>query len=242
MKRQLTHCLCFVVLLTLAPVVKASPRGGSNYGIEYLAGESNKDNWSGGIYLHGRERLVKIGGTPAILDESRAMVQVGYQIYRWITVYGLAGASDSDLKPGVTKADSYQSAFGLGIEADIFSHEIQDPLLMEDKIRVNGSLSYQRTSVESFRSDLTLDELMGSLTISLVNDVAGNKIYHPESIAFYFGPIYNSILGNDIDDSPDQKWGFTGGLEVFHTERVSYFGQIESFEKSGYTAGLNVRF
>jgi hypothetical protein len=84
--------------------------------------------------------------------------------------------------------------------------------------------------------------LKASLTASLVNHVAGSKLFLPESIAIFAGPAYSETMNDDIDDSPDEQIGFTGGLEVYQTKRVSYYARLDDFDKTGYAVGVNVRF
>ena len=242
MKKYAFSMVGFLLLVSLHQSALASPRGGSNSAFDYLAGESDKDNWVGGLYLHGRERYVTVNGVPADLEEYRVMVYAGYHLIKWATLYGLAGYSDADLSPSLGGDSDYRPAYGIGLEADLFSHVIQDPLMMEDEIRINAQVSYQRTDVEAFGEDRTLDELLGSLTVSIVNDVGGSKLFLPESIAVFAGPVYGHILSDDLDDGRDEVWGLTGGIEFFHSKRVSTYAQLEEYENTGFSAGVNIRF
>ena len=200
MKTPILRWFVGMVLIGMGYVVpgEASPRGGSNSAIDFFAGESNKDNWAGGLYFRGRERPVSIDEIDSTLDERRLLLHVGYHLADWLTAYGMAGISSGDLDSTLGNGDGDQFAYGFGLSADVFHHEIQDPLLMEDSIRVNAAVSYQASSVDGFRDTYDFNEVVGSLTISIVNEVSGSVLYWPDSIALFAGPVYSRLVGGDI--------------------------------------------
>lgn len=223
--------------------VSAEPRGGSNLDRDFIAGSSDKPGWSCGLTVNSRERNVEVLGVDSTLDSTLVAAYIGYTITPWATLYALAGQFSGELDGGFSSNDDDRRfLYGATLSFDIFSHEIQDPMLMENKIRVNSSLSYLASEIEVFNQELDFQEFQASLTASIVNDVVGNKLYLPESIAIFAGPIYSSLLDDDLNDNPDENVGLSAGLEVFHTKRISYYMRVDDFAKAGYAAGLNVRF
>ena len=182
------------------------------------------------------------GTTPALLEEDRTIGYVGYNPSPWLAIYAMAGWDRSDLGSVLSLSSESKLIYGASVNLDLFSHEIQDPVLIEDKIRVNASLGFLKTDVETLGTEENLTEIEASLTISIVNDVEGSKLYLPETIALFFGPIYSEFIGDDIEDSGDDQVGFTVGLEAFNVKRVSLSTRIEFFENTGYAVGLHTRF
>lgn len=234
-----------VLSLSLLPA-HAEPRGGSNADRDFISGASESDGWSCGLTYNSRDRRVEIADLAGTLDAQIVAAYIGYSPLPFATLYVLGGqllsGFDPDYGTDPTVNDSSRFLYGASLQTDIFSHEIQDPLLMENKIRVNGTMSYVASEVEVFSETLDFEEFTASLTASIVNDVVGNKMFLPESVAVFAGPTYSSSLSDDIDDSMDDEVGLTVGLEVFHTKRVSYYARFDDFARSGYAAGLNVRF
>lgn len=222
--------------------VIAAPRGGSNLDREFILGSSDKDNWSCGITYSTRERQVEILDVEDKLDSTIFAAYVGYAITPWATLYGIAGEFISEFDADFGSSEDKNFLYGASLQLDLFSHEVQDPMLMENKIRVNATLGYLASEVEAFGEEQDFQEFQASLTASIVNDVVGSKLFLPESIAVFAGPVYSSTLSDDVDDSPDDNFGMTVGFEIFHTKRVSYYASIEDFDEVGYSAGLNVRF
>ncbi len=221
----------------------AVPRGGSNLDRDFVVGRSDNPGWSCGMTFSTRERLVKIEGIQGALDATLISAHIGYAVTPWVTLYANAGMMDSKFDWSPASADSDQRfLYGATLHADLFSHEIQDPMLMENKIRVNATVSYQASELAWRQEYYDFRELQVALTASIVNDIVGNKLFLPESIALFGGPVYSASLSDDIKDSPDEDVGLTAGLEVFHTKRVSYYFRVEEFARTGYAGGLNVRF
>ena len=112
---------------------------------------------------------------------------------------------------------------------------------MEDKFRINASISLFRTEFDVSGTDRDYVELDAQLTFSLVNDTSGNKFYLPESIALFVGPIYNDLISGDVDES-GERFGVTAGLEFFSVKRVAVGLRYEQYDKSGFVGGFNIHF
>ena len=233
-----------ILLLGIAVTANAEPRSGGNIGSDFIMGASDKPGWSCGLFYESRERSVTLGRdqTPADLQTDVAAAYVGYNVFAPLTIYAIAGRFLYETDPGPFGSSDRSYLFGAAATLDIFAHEIQDPMLMENEIRLSATVAYYLSEAEAYGQDLAYHELKASLTASLVNHVAGSKLFLPESIAIFAGPAYSETMNDDIDDSPDEQIGFTGGLEVYQTKRVSYYARLDDFDKTGYAVGVNVRF
>jgi len=78
-----------------------------------------------------------------------------------------------------------------------------------------------------------------SALVSIVNDVVGNKLYLPSTIAIYAGPVY-SVLGGDMDET--EEFGFTVGLQTQLSTHTAFGIGFEILEGTSVLAGLDVRF
>lgn len=220
----------------------AAVRAPSNEGRDYPAASSALSLWSIGGYFHSDEKDLDLQDRgERTLSSTRAMFYVGYDLLSWLTPYLTIGQSQTEI-------DSYSSGeepqIGLGASVQLLDHEVDDPTLLEDRIRLNGNIEYSWTSAEYMGSTLDWTAFDASLTLSVVNDVFGNIRFAPDSIALFGGPIYSAWFGSDIDGPAHDRnvFGYCLGLEVFYTPSVSLNFRANILESTGLTAGLNIHF
>lgn len=241
MKRTL---LLNIIGLTLLGVVSSSPAvpvGQSNWSREYMISGRSMQRLSGGIFGEGRERDVDVDGIPRVMERSRIMGYVGVDLFSWISLFVMGGTSEVQFGT-LTEANDGEFDYGIGVHMNIMDYLILDPTLMEDRLRINATISYSRSKTEWVvtNREYEWNEIFASLIFSIVNDVEGDKRFLPYSIAVFAGPIFSDLIG-DID--VDNKTGFTAGLDIFYTESLSISGGIESFgDGNGFVAGLHSRF
>lgn len=236
-------CLATITIVFASLPAIASPRGGSNQAIDYLDRDSEHNRLSIGTYYHGRKRNVTIDGTGIAgeLQEDRFVGYGGYDLQHWLTVYGITGWNIADLGDALTPNSDSDLVIGISLGMDLFTHEIQETVIMEDKFRINSSISLFKTEFDVSGSGRNYLELDAQLTFSFVNDTKGSKFYFPESIALFVGPIYNDLISGDIDER-DDRFGVTAGLEFYSAERVSVGFRYEQHKKSGFVGGFNIHF
>lgn len=235
--------LVVIALSSVATACFAGPRGGSNWGRDYVVASQGLDPWSAGLYYHNREREVQVqpSRVPTLMKISEILVYAGFDLRPWWTVYASIG--ESKAKFGASEYDDGEMAYGFGTQFNLFDHEIEDPFLLEDRVRINAGGEYVLRETESaWRGNLEWQELTGYLTVSIVNDVQADKMYYPDSIAVFAGPMYSDILGDDIKTPSSDSFGYMVGLEVFCTKRLSLHVSMEAFEENGYSAGVNLCF
>jgi len=227
---------CFVVFILFAvtsSMLHAVPIGNSNAGREYLAGASDLGNWSCGLYADLRSHNVDTRWHPSTTEyvSQGGMIYIGYDLVRWITAYVVGGGSQISLGGSGTGSAKY----GVGMHFNILDHEIMDPTLFEDRLRLNAGWLATATQAEWSSHGTDIYEAFASLTVSVVNDLEGPKKFVPNSIALYAGPLYSGLFSADVFGKT--PLGFTAGLEIFYTERVSFSVGVNQFNSSTMPSG-----
>ena len=243
--KKLLPALALTVLLVIesfSPVLAAA-RDTSNRGMDYAVSSASLKQWSFGFYYDQLERDLRMSGRDITLQSDKAMLYLGYDILPWAFPYLAGGRSTSKVGPRVSDAGS-EFQYGGGLHFNFLDHEVADPFLLEDRLRLNGNVEYTVTSIQDFDADSNLAELDASLTLSIVNDIPGNVLFMPDSMAVFAGPIYCSITGPKVKGpkKSGDDFGYTVGFELFYTPTISFSGQVNSYDHTGYTVGMNLRF
>jgi hypothetical protein len=232
------------LLVTPLPNAGAFPVGHPNSTRNYIVGLQSLHYWSAGIYGEGCDREVTVDGRNRMLTKTRVMGYVGLDVLPWVTLYGTGGSSA--LKFGGTEeTNDAELEYGGGLNINVLDHEVLDPTLFEDRLRINANVSLihgttawdEPLAVQEFE----WDEVSASVIFSIVNDCEGEKKYVPNSVTVFVGPIYSDYLGSEIEVV--DKAGFLAGLEIFYSASLSFNIGIESFGgESGYMGGVHLRF
>lgn len=243
-------CLIFAIIFTAIPVITAGPIGGSNENYDYLMGGTDFSKFSMGFYSKERNVLVGLpeyGGALRSMEMKKMSGYVGYDVFRWATLYMVGGTTDTKFVrvTGPYSPVEYNGAegeTGFGLQFNLVDHDIADPSLHEDRIRINAGIEYTRSKADwAFRDRPTRwDEIYASMTFSLINQIHGTKLYWPNAIAFFGGPIYSHIESSSLEH--DGETGFNIGLAVMYSENVTFNFALESLEKDGFVIGGDIRF
>jgi len=238
MKKTIATCL-FVCALLASTSVTALPIGRSNDHANYMFGKGSPDVFVVGIYGSDLSRDVNDDmGWTRELETSRVMVYGGLDVFPWFTLFGAAGAARHTI--GVSDADT-SPEFEFGAVLNVLDQVIYDPQLFEDRLRVNAAATYTLSSATWYEDwDASWNTLKFSLIASVVNDSEGEKMFAPESVVLFAGPVYSLINGDDFDQ--DQAFGVTGGIEVYFTDSVSMNIALEHYDTTGLSGGLHLRF
>jgi hypothetical protein len=243
----------FIVLDMIAmcaSTVNAGPITGSNENYDYLLGGTDFSKFCMGVYM--RERTYRVGWDPSLtqyaMDMKKTSGYIGYDVFRWATLYLIAGNTDTRLSANhriYGNSQQYNGAekeTGYGLQINLIDHDIADPSLEEDRIRVNIGAEYTRSKTDHpySGSSVRWEEVYTSLTVSLINQIHGTKLYWPNAIAIYGGPIWGHIVSTSIDHSGEA--GVTFGATIMYSENVTFDLGFESLEKEHFIAGVNVRF
>lgn len=254
MKRLITFSFCVVVcvLMLRTTSVIASPIVGSNDNYEFLMGGADLSKFSIGAYV--REQNLKVRPSPSagMVDYSMKMKKimgyVGYDILRWGTIYGIMGTTDTRLDSGTNipyRHESYngsESEYGLGFVVNLIDHDIADPTLIEDRIRVTAGVEYTKSSMywNLAHEQVDWDEIYASARVSLINQLHGYKEMWPLAIGLYAGPIYATIISSSLNGSRDV--GFIGGMEIYYSDRITFDIGVENLDDMGYNIGFTLKF
>lgn len=230
-------CLILLASISVPPAALAVFLGNSNYGKEYLVGVEDLSKWTAGLYYETVTRDVYYRySTASPMELDRTMLYVGYDFIPWITTYITAGSCDTEIDNTAPYRDDL--SYGFGMHFNLLDHDILDPTLFENSIRINAAWEYTMNNAD-FPNTGNWRELQLSLTLSIVNDIEGNSLYLPNAIAIYAKPILSDIQFGDMNE--EEKMGFGAGLEVFYSERVSFHFGMLSFGSNSATAGLHIR-
>jgi hypothetical protein len=240
--RRLCSFVVFCLVLASSLPLAAGPRQPGNFGRDYVLNAQALSRWSLGGYFTTRDRDVLVTGrrVPTDMKNTAIMGYVGAEILPFLSAFVGLGESRTKFKPESHDDTGLCVAFGL--QGNLLDHEIEDPALLEDRLRVNAELEYYFKEAEWRGRDLEWEELAASITLSIVNDIQGNKLYLPESLAVFGGPAYLDIQGSDVREASGDSFGYTLGLDIFYSKRISFFSRVEVFEETGYAGGVNVDF
>jgi hypothetical protein len=236
--------MVLTLIATLPRNVSAFPVGHPNSTRNYIIGLQSLHYWSAGIYGEGYDRGITVNGVDRMLTRTRVMGYVGLDVLPWVTLYGTAGSST--LKFGsAEEANDAEFEYGGGLNINVLDHEVLDPALFEDRLRINANVSLVRGRTAWDRpvgvQEFEWDEVSASVIFSIVNDCEGEKKFVPNSVTIFGGPIYSDYMGSEIE-VVDQV-GFMAGLEIFYSLSFSFNVGIMSYGgESGYTGGVHVRF
>lgn len=240
MKKQAIISLV-VVSLTLSistSITHASPVADSKLEREYLVSDREFSKWCFGVFTLNRKRDVRLQNWDRKFATSSVFMYLGYDILPWLTAFGAAGSTEAEIE-NLHETDR-QGEFMAGFNANILDQAILDPLLMEDRLLLNASAYISSGRANWSGSDTFWTEFNVEATLTVVNDVDGSKLFFPEAIAIYAGPIFSNIQTSAFDE--EDKIGYTAGMATYLTKRVSLDFGANTFSDSAYFAGLHVRF
>jgi hypothetical protein len=240
MKTFCTHIMSVSLVALSVNGALAAPIFNSNEGIDYVVGSSMLTPLSLGVSYSELDRDVTIKGygLRKVMESEKTTATLGLDLFRFVTIYGLAGGNRSDFS---VSSSSSGSEYGLGIRLNILDHVIPDPLLAEDRIRLTASIQRTRVSSDFANDDLKWNDTSATVLMSLVNDIDGDYQFFPEAIALYAGATHSSLSG---DISERQASWFLVGLEMYYTKRISFNvgADLGSKNTEGMHAGFNLRF
>jgi hypothetical protein len=236
MKKHIVFFLLVTATIFSMPLreVQAIPAGNGNHAGDYIFSDDDLSSWMVGAMYQERERHIDTLNQRKTFKTTRSY---GYLAYQWrygIMPYGLIGTSESRLE--FNRDTELES--GLGLHLNLFDHEVPDPTLMEDKLRINATAQYTKSRMNtSYGRSISWQELYGSLILSVVNDLEGNKFFNLDSIAFFAGITYSDIISSGIDEH--KKGGFIYGINFFVTENICLEVGFENIDKSAIFFGMH---
>lgn len=225
-------------LSLLAVTAHAIPTSGESSGQYYLVEATDLNSWHAGAYGRSHERKLKDHGTKIDMDLYRGDVFVGYDVFSWFTLYGLAGYTDMEVKHLWNDSEN-AAEWGIGAWFNLLDHDAMDFNELCDRFRIQAALQYSIISNDK----LDYGELSGNITFGIVNEVRGSKEFWPENIAIYAGPCINSVNCDDYDQRSDNMVGVVVGLDMQLSKHVSFGASAEVYaDDSAFGGVVSVRF
>ena len=191
-----------------------------------------------GVMGRGGERTVKEGRFEGALKESRVNAYLGYDLFRWLTVYGFVGISE-------TKSDDFRfegdtaASFGGGAWLYLLDDDQLDIMSTFSRFRVNLGAEYAFTD----SNELALGQTEAFLTFELLNDTFLVHDMYPSSIGVFAGPVFSYLHGEEIEQDASDAWGFTVGLTLTFSRRTYATVGIDLFSDDNVVyAAAGIRF
>ena len=232
-----TLIACVAVAALTSSTFAVTPTARDTGSINYAGLGNNLSGWHLALFAGSSTRYMDNDrNIETEIDLTRYNVVLGYDVTRWLTVYGLVGAMTEET--GIyKKEDDTQALFGVGIWAN---------LLESDQLsRISDISSYRLTSgVEySFANfdDFTWSQFDAFLTFELVNELHRTSFIMPETVGLFFGPIISYVVSDEYDSA--DVFGMTVGVNMTITDDtyVTVAGDFFSDDNSVYGM-VGVRF
>jgi hypothetical protein len=233
--------LAVVLSLSVLSIAKeASAAARSNEAFDYLSKDPSLSRLTAGVYAGTVDRRISLKGSrlETVISSTRTYGYLGLDLANWVNVYGILGANEAELT-GSSTTDS-ENIIGGGLSFNLLNRFVREPLPLEDAIRINGDIRILSTEAAFFPNTISWQEITASLRLSLINFPYGNKAYRPEAIALYAGPSLSIIQSSDVEAT--QEFGVMGGIEIFFFDSFSVDVNVERYEETSVSAGLNFRF
>ena len=173
----------------------------------------------------------------AVVGQYHAVV--AYDIIPGLAIFGLLGVGRMDTDDAFGTNTEASPSYGAGVWANFFDRTLMTDFETIDRLRVQGSVQYSRCSTDI--SDW--NEILGNVTVGVVNSVRGNKSFWPVEITLYVGPSF-SVVWSDLDTNQSSDvFGAIAGIELLFDKVLSFGASAEFYNNgSAYTGTAMIRF
>ena len=256
--------LTAAALAALPLAAQAFPRSAETSGEHFLisAGEydpadamtaSEDGNWHAGVYTRWQRRpmLSKVFNDDNILESIHINAMLGYDLNRWLTLYGIFGGHSLESKDTISDVDvmrehvysrsrDWALEYGVGLFANILDQEILDGSLLSDlRLTLNAGVQWTHSSFSNFSGydgGFEWDEFAGQLTAGIVLDNLSNKFLGPRSAAFYFGPCFNlvHVHHDDYKQYDNDTFGVVLGVDFALADRTMLSVATELYRRTDW--------
>lgn len=215
MNPKFLACLAAIAALAV-PSASAAPEVPNDGRLtNYLVVAEDLSDFSGGVQGFVAERNVRRHGFDSKMDAQRLNGYLGYDLTRWLTFYGLAGIqSAKDKRAGIQSETVF--AYGAGLWARLIDDDQLDFLQTFSRYRLNAGAEISHSDP----NDLSWTQFDAFLTFGLVNDLFLTDDIFPTSITVYFGPVYSAVEMDGFKQVPDNRFGFSVGLDMTFAQGV----------------------
>ena len=237
----------FVAIAATAAAVSvahATPRAAEASGADYLVAAENLNGLHIGAYYRYTSREINHGVYSLSQDNIAGIL--GLDLLDWISVYGIFGTADAQLKNdfgGYRSDRDYDLIYGGGGWINILDHDLISNLSCETRIRLTASAQITFGKPEIAGIESAYSDFYGAVTLGVVNELLGNKNMWPDAIGVFVGPVW-SIFDCDEWETTGDEMGFAFGLDLYITRRVGLSASYETYgsDDDAVNFSLNVRF
>ena len=223
------------VMTSASFAVTPSSRDTDNLDFGLLEGDLS--GWHLAVYGAGATRnLEDKSGTIVEKEITRFNVILGYDIARWITVYGLAGVADlsEDTDWSSDEEDDSSTIWGVGLWANLIQSE-QLPLMETiTSYRLTSGLEYSFADFD----EGAWSQVDGFLTFGLMNELRSSTRIFPEMIGVFAGPAFSYVDAEGYDSDSDNMFGLTVGLDMIFNRNVYAVGGADLFDDDDVVYGM----
>lgn len=223
------------VMTSASFAVTPSSRDTDNLDFGLLEGDLSR--WHLAVYGAGATRnLEDENGAIVEKDLTRFNVILGYDIARWITVYGLAGVADlsEDTEWSSDEDDDSSTIWGVGLWANLIQSE-QLPLMETiTSYRLTSGLEYSFADFDAG----SWSQVDGFLTFGLMNELRSSSRIFPEMIGVFAGPAFSYVDAEGYDSDSDNMFGLTVGLDLIFNRNVYAVGGADIFDDDDVVYGM----
>ena len=234
----------FAAVCALAAVVSTStasastPAPDDGYIPHYALNSENLDAWHGGVHGFASKRNVenKRTGRLSEMDARRANAYLGYDLTRWMTVYGLCGVL-SVKDTGERLESDTEVAYGAGVWFNLLDDDQLDFLGTISRYRLTAGLEVSHGDP----NDLSWTQYDGYATFEILNDMYLADEMFPTQVGVFAGPVFSSVELDGWKQSGDNDWGFRAGLDMRFANGVFVKGAYDWFTDdsiASFTAGI----
>ena len=237
MTKQLLLAGAAAMLAATASAVSQIPADGTIENYAIIA--TDMSGLHGGIQGRiGERTLAMKNGPEATFDLNRVDAYLGYDLLRWLTVYGFVGVADAKCDDFLLREDT-TTTYGGGIWAALIDDDQLDIMSTFSRFRFNFGAEYAYTD----SNDLSLGETELFLTFELLNDTFLVHEMYPASIGVFAGPVFSALDADGYEQDDDDRWGLTVGISFTFSSRVYLNGGIDIFPDDHMIYGsAGVRF
>lgn len=222
-KQLLAAGAAAMLAATTASAVSQMPADGTieNYALNSI----DMSGLHAGIRGRTGERTVTSkGGAEGALELMRAEVYLGYDIARWLTIYGFIGVADVSGDDFFLKGDTTLGG-GAGFWAALIDDDQFDIMSTFSRFRVNLGAEYAYTDSNDFGTG----QVEAFLTFELLNDMFPVHEMYPSSIGVFAGPVFSSLDLDGFEQDSSDQWGVTVGGSLTFARRVYMNGGVDVY-------------
>lgn len=169
-------------------------------------------------------------------DLTRFNVILGYDIARWITLYGVAGVvnlSDDDSNWGADDDDS-STVWGLGLWLNLIQSENLPLMETVTSFRLTSGIEYSYADFD----EGSWTQVDGFLTFGFMNELRSSSSIFPEMIGIFAGPVFSYVDAEDYETGSDNKFGLTVGLDMIFNRNLYAVGGADIFDDDDAVYGM----